>query len=145
MKPERSAAAHCGAFEYVSLHTLRVEMKPHKKAYKIGDTAKIDLKVTRTFEKDPTGSGTPLPVPYSEPAQDVFVGVGLRVGDVFLFGLGMTDADGQTTVDVVIQDYATPGWANVDGFAQKITAESPCLTVQELGFASGPRMFKILK
>lgn len=141
-----AAAAHCGAFEYVTLRVLKIDVTSLPKTVEVGDKAKIELHVTRTYEDDPAGAGTPgVGVPYSEDAADVMVGIGMRVGDVFLFGFARTDTQGNAAVEIPIKRYVKPDWANVDVFAQKIIQETQCLTLQEIGYGSVPRAFKVTK
>jgi hypothetical protein len=140
-----AAAAHCGAFEYVTLHVLKIDVTSMPKSVAIGDTAKIDLHVTRTYEDDPAATGLPVGAPYSEPAADVQVGIGMRVGDVFLFGFARTDANGDASVEIPIKRYVKPDWAFIDVFAQKIVQETQCLTLQEIGYGSVPKAFKVTR
>jgi hypothetical protein len=140
------AALRAGHFETIPLRTLYIEMKTDKKVYKVGDTAKIEVTVTRPSDEDPAGQGVPTPRPTSIPAEDITVGVGLRIGQVFLYGFGApTDADGKTTVPIRIKSYAPAGKAIVDVFAWKTTLDTPCLIVEEQGYRSNPGAFAVKK
>ena len=138
-------AQACGANETVSLHSYKVTMKPRAKAYKVGQTAEIDMKVVTPNDTDPADAGVPMPPETQEPAPDVRVGVGLRVGDVFLFGLGMTDENGESLIKIKLANYTPAGRAMADAFAYKNTIETACLVVQEYGYTSMPDIFKVKK
>jgi hypothetical protein len=135
-----------GSMETIPLRTLYIEMKTDKKVYKVGDTAKIEVTVTRPSDEDPAGQGVATPRPTSIPAEDITVGVGLRIGRVFLYGFGPpTDADGKTTVSIHIKPYAPAGKAIVDIFAWKTQLDTPCLIVEEQGYHSHPGAFAVKK
>jgi hypothetical protein len=137
------ASAHCGTNETVYLYTFDVRMKPEKKVYAVGDVAKFHIKVSRPGRQDPVGLGVTFDPPHQEPAPDVGVGIGMSVGDVFLFGISRTDEKGEAVVPVRIAEYAHPGWAAVDAIAWKTAAETVCATVQETGYVSKRRAIKI--
>ena len=134
-----------GAMETVVLKTFTIEVKPLAKSYKVGDTAKIEVTVTRPGQEDPLELGVPLESPQQFPAEEVNVGVGLRVGDVFLFGFDITDAEGKATVPVKIKPYTPGGTATADIFAWKKQADTPCAKVEENGYTQFPNIFKIIK
>ena len=109
------ASAHCGAVQ-VRVRTLHVEAKWSKKTYKIGETAKLKVHVTRPSKKDPVtdGDGIDMPTesPVREPAEGVTLGLALFVGDVYLNGGGITGADGNGVVNVELPDYTDTGKAD---------------------------------
>ena len=147
--PARSASAcvgkSAGAMEYLSLKTLHLEIKFLKKSYAIGDTVNVKVNVTRPAKEDPLGNGIPMDRPYVEPASGVTVGVGLMVGRVFLPGAGITDDNGDTIVKIKLEDWAPANtWVDSSIYAWKIVQETPCMTVQEYGHATMPRVFKTL-
>ncbi|MEA2497694.1 MAG: hypothetical protein QOH26_99 [Actinomycetota bacterium] len=130
--------------ETVQLRTFHIEAKPLAKGYKIGRAAKVSVQITRPADEDPTGSGIPLPAgPLSSPAPDVFVGVGVNVGDVFLPGFAVTDEQGKAVVKVELKSYTVPGSADVSVYAYQTTANTTCLRVEENGFRQYPKMFSI--
>ena len=131
-------------FETAALRTFHLVMKAEKKTYRIGETAIIKATVTRPAHEDPFQLGVTFEPPQSYAAPDVNVGVGVRVGDVFLFGFGITDENGKADVKVKIQPYTRPGTAISDGFAWKRQLETPCLTVEENGYTFAPGMFKVV-
>lgn len=137
------AAGPCGGLEQVSLETLHVQMKVQADRYSIGDTARVDVTVHRTLPQNPGNTGIRYDSPYKEPAPDVSVGVGLRVGDSFLYGFGFTDEKGQTTVKIKLRSYADTGMVTLTTFATKNVATTVCARVDEVGFAADPRAFKI--
>lgn len=140
-----SASAHCGNLETMNLYTFTVTLHPMKKVYEVGDTAKFHMQVTRPGPQDPLGLGVNWDPPMREPAADVNVGIGLRVGQVFLFGIGMTNEKGEATVGVKLLPYTPAGRAAADAVAWKVQHQNTCLTVQEIGYASDPRAFKVTR
>ena len=134
-----------GDMETVVLRTFTVALKPVKKTYKVGETAVVNATVTRPANEDPLGLGQDFDPPKSFPAEKVNVGIGIRVGDVFLFGFSVTDANGKATLKVDIKSYTPAGKAIADGFAWKRQLEQPCLTVEENGYIFAPGLFKVVK
>jgi hypothetical protein len=136
------ASAHCGAVE-VNLRTFHVEAKWVKKSYRIGETAKLKVHVTRPSKKDPlTDEGMDMPdSPVREPAADVTLGLALFVGDVFLNGGGSTDAEGNGVIKVPLPDYTDTGLADTRVFAYYryfqsddiIPSSISCVHLQEWG------------
>ena len=146
--PGTAAAGSCAAaMETYQVRTLHVEAKVQKKTYRIGDTVKVDVKVTRPDNQDPAGLGVYYNRPFSEPAADINVGAGLQVGDVFLFGFSRTNAKGLATVTVKLYPWTRPGTghANVLGSKSIVDNAGGCFTVQEVGFTSLPRAFKVTR
>jgi hypothetical protein len=139
------AAAHCAGTEQVNLYTFKVNMKSAKKSYTLGQTATINVEVLRPADEDPLGMHQPMPPVEKHPVEGANIGVGLRAGDVFLFGVGTTNADGKAAVKIKIQTYAEPGEVNVDALAYKVIHQNVCMTVQEFGYASVPSMFTVTK
>jgi hypothetical protein len=140
-----SASAHCGNLETVNLYTFTVAIHPMRKVYEVGDTAKFHMKVTRPGPQDPLGLGQSWNPPMHEPAEDVNVGIGLRVGQVFLFGIGTTNQKGEATVGIKLLPYTPSGTASADGVAWKVQHQNTCATVQEIGYASAPRAFRVTR
>jgi hypothetical protein len=139
-------AMRSGSMETIALRTLYIEMKTDKTRYDVGDTVKIDVTVTRPSDEDPAGQGIPLQRPTTMPAEDITVGVGLRIGRVFLYGFGApTDADGKTMVSVLLRPYTPAGRAILDIFAWKTQVDTPCLLVEEQGYHSHPGAFSVVK
>ncbi|HET7482991.1 MAG TPA: hypothetical protein VFK89_09035 [Actinomycetota bacterium] len=131
--------------ETVVIRDFTVDMKVDKKVWKVGETVLIHSTVTRPAHEDPAGQGIQLDPPASEPAGNVNMGIGLRVGDVFLFGSGITDADGKVDVKVKLKPYTKPGAAAVDGYAWNRVASTPCLNVEENGYTHVDNMFTVVK
>jgi hypothetical protein len=133
------------AMEVVSLRTFYVTMKADKPSYAVGDIAKVNVTVTRPAHEDPAHLGVPFDPPQSFPAEGVNVGLGLRIGDVFLFGHEITDANGKAQVKVEIKDYTPAGTAIGDGFAWNVLHESVCARVEETGYTNVPKLFKVTR
>lgn len=131
--------------EQISLKTFHIEAKPAQKTAAIGDTVKIKANVTRPAKEDPLGQGIPMDRPYVTPAEEINVGVGLLVGDVFLPGFAVTDENGDAVIKIKIERYVKPGPVDAAFYAWDTTAESPCFTVQENGFRPYQDFFKITR
>jgi hypothetical protein len=140
-----AAADSCAArMEYVTLNTLHVDVAPLKKSYRKGDVVKLKVRVSRPSENDPVGLGISMDRPFSEPAADVNVGVGLSIGRVFLPGYSLTDESGRATVRIKIERYAPSGKvAHVQVFAYMERANTPCLVVEEQGYEAMPNAFRV--
>ena len=134
-----------GALEVVSLRTYHLVVEADKPSYKVGDTAVINVTVTRPAHEDPLGQGIPVDPPESFPAEEVNVGIGLRVGDVFLFGHALTNADGLAKVKIQIKDYTPAGKASADAYAWKTVQETPCAKVEENGYTNAPNLFTVFR
>ena len=139
-------ASSSGGMEQVSLLTLHLEVSEPKPVYKIGETAVIEVTVTRPAKEDPLGNGIPMDRPYVEPAEGVIVGVGLHIGRVFLPGAAITDAQGVAKIKIKIESYAPAGqWVDMSVYAWKVVQETSCASVQEYGYEALPRQFKTTK
>ena len=139
-------AGRCAAMETYTVKTFHMTMKARKKVYRVGDVAKLDIKVTRPAHEDPAGGGVPITPPVSEPAAEVPVGVGLQVGDVFLFGFAVTNEKGEATANVKLYPWTRPGIADVAALARKDVVDggiASCFYVQEVGYTGCPACFKI--
>ena len=139
------AGLKAGAMETVALKTFHLVIHPQKKAYKVGDVAKIHVNVTRPAKEDPLGNGIPMEAPNQMAAEGVSVGVGLRVGDVFLFGASYTDENGDATVKVELKDYTPGGMAIADVFAWQKALDTPCAKIEENGYQHSPNIFKVVR
>jgi hypothetical protein len=129
--------------ETISLLTLNLDVSPVKKTYKIGDTVKIDVTVTRPAKEDPGGNHIPMERPYVQPAPGVIVGIGLHIGRVFLPGAGISDDNGVAHIAIKIESYAPRAtWADTSIYAWKIVQETTCANVQEYGYTTLPHQFK---
>ena len=138
-------ALRAGQMETATLRTFDVEAKVKKPVYDRGALAEIDVTVTRPAKEDPLGEGTPLPIerPIVEPAPDVYVGIGVYIGNVFLPGFAITGPDGVAKVRIKIERYAPANTiADVSIYAWKVARDTPCLTVQEDGYRQFPEMFR---
>lgn len=137
------ALAQRCAMETVTLKNFKIEAKPRKAAYSIGDTIVFDAKVVRPNDTDPFGLGVPMDPVDKMPAEEVNVGAGLIVNDVFLSGFAVTGADGKAVIKIKIEKYARPGIADVAFYAWKTQAETPCLRVEENGFRAYPEFVTV--
>ena len=142
--------ARCGASvarnEY-RFETFHVEYEIDKKLYEVGETVAVKVNVTTPAKRDPFGEGIPLPIerPLVEPVEGALVGVGIYIGRVYLPGGAFTDADGNATVAIKIENYSPRNaWADVGIYASKERFADPsrCVVIVEYGYASAPRAFR---
>ncbi len=136
-----AAAASCGGSAATVFRTFYVTAKPHKKNYRLGDVAKVDVTVTRPAHEDPLGAGVTFEPPASVPAADADVSVGLYVGNNYLYGLGVTDSDGKATISIKLNASQT-GWVLGEVAAREFYNRGGCPDIEEEGYASYPRFFK---
>lgn len=136
------ASAACGV-EIVPLTTLHLEIETTRPVYEVGESAVFNVVVSRPAHEDPLGQGIEIPPPHSFPAEDVPVGIGLMVDDVYLWGLGRTNGDGMTSIKVPLKSYTPEGIAQARAFAQKTLVDTPCLTVNEIGYRPLPDAFRV--
>jgi hypothetical protein len=132
------------SLETITLRTYHVVVKSDRKTYRIGQTAKMTATVTRPAHEDPFGQGVQFDPPTSFPAEDVVVGVGLSVGDVYLYGHGTTNAKGKAIIKIRIAPYTPPGTAAADVFARKTQVRTICASLEEVGYRRVPRLFNVL-
>lgn len=129
--PGASAAApSAGCSEVVSLKTFHIEVGKLRSSYRLGETVKIPIVVTRPAHEDPAGQGIPVDPPASEPAEGVSVMGIARIGDGLLYDSATTDADGKASLRIRIRKIPR-GSADLEIEAKKIAVETPCATVQE--------------
>ncbi len=131
--------------EVVTLRTYHLEVKANKPAYKVGELAKVKVTVTRPAHEDPAGAGIEQEPPESFPAEGVNVGIGLRVGEVFLFGHSMTNEEGVAMVKIRLKAYTPAGKASADAYAWKTAVDTPCARVEENGYAQKSSLFNVLR
>ncbi len=134
-----------GNLEVVGLRTYHLEVKADRSSYKVGDMAKVNVLVTRPAHEDPVGAGVQQEPPQSFPAEGANVGIGIRVGEVFLFGHGTTNAEGKAQVKIKIQSYTPAGKATADAYAWRVAADTTCLRVEENGYTQKTNLFNVLR
>lgn len=122
--------------------TFRVEARPLKKSYPLNGTAAIEVTVTRPGEEDPLGNGVPLNSPVSLPAEGVDVSVGLYRGNFYMYGIGVTDADGKALIKVKLNPNAPAGVVTGEAGARRFYNRGGCPDIEEEGFAYYPRFFQ---
>ena len=125
-----ASAAPAACSEVVSIETLHIEVGELRSSYRLGETVKIPIVVTRPAREDPAGQGIPVDPPASEPAEGVSVMGIARIGDGLLYDSAATDADGKASLRIRIVKTPT-GWADLEIEAKKIVVETPCATLQE--------------
>ncbi len=130
--------------ETLTLRNFRIEAKPVRKTFPSGGTAVLDVTVTRPGEQDPAGMGIPMDGVDPMPAENINVGAGMMINDVFLPGFGITDANGKAKVKISIERYAKTGPADIALYAWNVIQETPCLRVEENGFRAYPAMFTVV-
>jgi hypothetical protein len=145
----RALAVPCAQKNDVTIpvRSFHVEAKWSKPSYRVGQTATVDITVTRPAHEDPaTDEGNPLPVPppTATPAEEVTVGIGVYIGNVFLSGGGITDAEGHLVSKIKIQKYAKPGQAAATLYAYKrYLTDTRCVYLQEFAYLRMPQAFKV--
>ncbi len=136
-----AAAAPCT--EQINVLSFHIKATPERPVYLVGETAVIDVTVTRPAHEDPATGGIELDPPASEPAADIYVGAGVQVGDSFLLGFGVTNDKGKAEIEIDL-DEVEAGDADVGIYAWKDVVRTPCLTVREYGFRYYEDMFRIV-
>lgn len=131
--------------ESVRVRTFYIDAQPRAESYKIGGSAKIEVTVTRPAHEDPLYAGVEIEPPASFPAENVIVGLGVHVGDVFVPGFSRTNAEGKATVSLKLPRYMKPGTASMTVYAWNVVHESPCLRVEEDGYATYPETFEVTR
>ena len=131
--------------ETVRVRTFYIEAEPQSDGYKVGTTAKIDITVTRPAHEDPANQEVEFEPPTSVPAENVIVGIGVTVDQVFVPGFSRTDADGKATVSLKLPRYMKPGTAALTVYAWNVVHESPCLRVEEDGYRQYPEAFEVTR
>lgn len=138
-----SGAAGTRAAMVTYLYTFHVEAKPQKTSYPAGGKAKIDFVVTRPGDEDPIGEGTQIERPATFPAENVEVNVSIYSGIYYMYGRGVTDADGKATVTVKLHPSSPAGWARGEVSARAYYNRGGCPDVEEFGSESYPKFFKV--
>ena len=131
--------------ETIRLRTFHIVAEPQAEKFAIGTKANIDVTVTRPAHEDPLDQDIAIDPPASVPAENVSVGIGITVGQVFTPGFGTTDADGKVTVDIKLPRYMKPGTASIAAYAWNVVHESPCIRVEEDGYTSNPEAFEVTR
>lgn len=134
--PAAGATAACSSsnLEFVYLKTFKLDVKlPQKNPYHPGDKVPFPTTVTRPAEEDPLGQGIPMPRPYVEPAADVPVVIVAFADDVLLIDYKITDANGKVNLALKLPKYMPEGPVAARVYAQKLLADTNCVTVYETG------------
>ena len=137
-------AAAC-SMETVELVTFGFkEIKAEKKTYSRGQVALINVTVVRPANEDPLRLGLTFDPPATVPAADVNVGVGLSIGRTYHPGYSVTKDNGKATIRIRIPKWApAPAVAHADASAWLTHADVPCARVEEVGYGSQSRLFKV--
>lgn len=141
--PAQAALAVCGGGRSAgavgtTLYTFTVEAKPMKKAYAIGETMKVAIKVTRPGREDPLGEGNPMSSPTYFPAEDVEVSVSLYAGQYhYRYGIGVTDENGEAMLKVPpFPKEAPAGPIRAAAGARAYYNRGGCPEAEEAGYSS---------
>lgn len=141
--PGASAAPSSeGCSQVVSIMTLNIKVGKISPAYRVGETIKIPVVVTRPGEEDPADQGIPLEPPASEVAQDVMLLGVVRVGGGIIYQSAVTDAEGKATLSLKLRN-VPKGPADVEIEAKKVIVETACATVQEAATREIEDAFKV--
>jgi hypothetical protein len=133
------------SMEVVSIRDFWIEPSVKKKTYRIGETATFPVNVSRPADEDPFGLGMQMDAGSMGPVEEANIGVGLLVGDVFLPGFAITDANGDAVIKVKIEKYVKPSVVDAAFYSWKIVQDTPCLRIEENGFRAVSGMFKITR
>ena len=136
MAPAAEAKVACASsnLEFVYLNTFKLEVKvPSKASYAPGDKVPFPTTVTRPDDEDPLGQGISTPRPYVEPAADVPVVIVAFADDVLLIDYKLTDANGKVNLALKLPKYMPEGPVSARLYAQKLLADSNCITIYETG------------
>lgn len=137
------SAKGCSSEETIPVHTLNMKVKYRSGTYRPGDAVKFKVTVTRPGDEDPLGQGIEIgDPPVSFPAEGVSVGLGARIGDVFLFDFGITNAEGKTTVRMKIPSYAPNGSATIYG-QSTVDYPAPCFIIREVDYYTKARAYRV--
>ena len=145
--PAAEAKVACSAasnLEFVYLTTFDLDVKlPQGSPYKPGDSVPFPTTVTRPAKEDPLGQGIPTPRPYVEPAPEVPVVIVAFAKDVLLIDYRLTDAQGKVNLALKLPKYMPAGPVSVRLYAQKLLADTNCITVYETGELTLSNAFEV--
>ena len=138
-----SGSACSGAV--LQMETLHVEAVPEKKVYRPGDTAVVEMTVSRPAHRDPFDMGVEFTPPASAPASDITVGVTVWVGQrTYFWDMGISDEEGKATMKLRIPRSSEGGVSAANASGRNVI-RSDCPDIVELGFTDYPRFFKIAR
>lgn len=146
--PTTATAAPRGCapiLDSVFVESLSVTGKAAKKRYRRGQKAVINVSVSRPGREDPAGAGIPLDPPTSAPAADALVGIGVYVGDDFLFAHGITDSSGNAEIKLKIPRDVPTGVAELETYSWKLIANYSCGSAFEFGYNIDLKAFRVVK
>ncbi len=135
--PAPATSAPCVPLAAQTFRTFTVETVFNKKAYRAGDTVKVDVTVTRPGPEDPTNSGIPLDSPAYLPASGVSVTTTLTINPPYYpYGAGVTDDAGKVSYKIKLPKGFK---GEVNGLTQaRLTTNQngpACTEINEVGFA----------
>lgn len=118
--------------------TLEISFQALRPFYRAGDTVKALVVVKRRVDVNGVREAT------SRPAADVNVAIGLTLGETYMTGSAITDADGKALVSINTWDDLSSGWAHAKAIAWKEHSNAICHTkVEEYGKSIQERFVKI--
>ena len=98
--PAPWAVARVECSDDQNVESFEVTARPHRRVYRIGQTAVVDISVKDSL----TGA----------PVTDVDAGLFIRREDKAIYGYGKTNAEGRTTVSIPLRRSSVrPGWIRV--------------------------------
>jgi hypothetical protein len=130
--PPGTALASCE--EGASLPSFTIRMRAEESRYRLGDTARVHVKVTREIEGRVLG-----------PAEGAQITLGLLSKGTYLYGGAVADADGKALVKIRIARYARLGLADAYAVATKKVVNGPCLRIRESGYQEQKGFLKIVR
>lgn len=117
--------------------TFAVKLRVLDDEYRIGEKARFRVRVHRIVGGQDVG-----------PVEGAEVAVGVSLGDVYLWGDGMTDSYGRTSVEVALKRYAPAGPADVWASASRLVAiDLPCNSQLENEYGSVTKrgLFRVVR
>lgn len=127
--------AFCGSAKPTRIHAFHVETSWNKKVYKRGETAVVEVTVTRPAHEDPFELGIPIDPPFSVPAEAGIPVTTAVITNTFPppFGRGETDDAGKVTLKIPLKDLKA-GKFDTATYASKWTNENGCPDIEEWGW-----------
>ncbi|MDQ3645596.1 MAG: hypothetical protein M3345_01520 [Actinomycetota bacterium] len=96
--------------------TFGVKLRVLDDEYRIGEKARFRVRVHRILGGQDMG-----------PVEGARVGVGVSLGDRYLWESGVTDPHGRASIEVALRRHTPAGWADVAASAARLIAiDAPC-------------------
>ena len=125
------SVAHTAACDTVALRNWNIKVDVRRNAYELGDTAKIELTVTRKKTHTPIAGVMAAVMIFNTKKNAVF-------------GIGETDAAGREVLSVhLAKRRLDTGPVKLFAYAHRTQVDAYCASVGEYGFRKVPQAFRI--